>query len=219
MKRIGRYRRWLLTVALVVGAAVGLASLPRTQSYAGTSELTSAQIADGVLFNEGPAAKYLTAVTRDPIHWTAELRNVQSSVKNAVESDRSGYFTSQFVPQMESGDPLAVRSAIRRLGETVRKVLDTRYGKNVVDNALQAVGISIIPTGSGTVGGTDNDVAEAVEVAVTLAVAFNTAILVSAVLLIAIIFVPPPGDTTSKAQLAEEMLVNKIATGLRAAHQ
>jgi SdpC family antimicrobial peptide len=221
MERIGKYPRWLVILALAVAAAVGLTSLRSTPSYAGAPQLTPAQIADGVLFNEGPAAQYLTSVTRDQIPWTTQLRDVQSDIKAALESDASGYFRSQFVQQMQSGDPMAIRSALQRLGETTRQVLETRYGTDSVDKTLQAVCNSLISVGTngcggGGGGGTYVDVAEAVEVAVSGVAAFQVVIIVAVI--VVIFLFAPPGDSANKANLAGEKLVYEIATGLRAAH-
>jgi SdpC family antimicrobial peptide len=200
-------------VVLTVAAAVGLASLRSIPSYAAAPPLTSTQIADAVLFNEGPAARYLTSVDRSPITWTAKLREMQAGVKRALDTDQSGYFRVQFVQQMQSGDPAAVRSALTRLGQTTLNYLETRYGKGEVDTAVRSLGIS---------WQTDAASSSSVEIAsnvaaVTDVVSVLEVYAIAVAVLIAIIVLAIPGDST-KAQLAEETFVNKVAAGLRAAH-
>src|SRR5688572_2783272 len=121
--------RSLLVVVLAAAVMLGL-TLGRGTAFASTTpRLSSAEIVDGLLFNEGPAAPYLSSIDRDEIRWTSELRGVQAGIRSAVTTDPTGYYTSAFPQEMQSGDPRAVQKALARLGETVYTYLAQHYGQ------------------------------------------------------------------------------------------
>src|SRR5688572_14873402 len=72
-----RWRRMAL-VALAVTVGVTFAGWRAgTASAEPAPRLTAVEIADGVLFNDGPAAKYLTELDRPETQWTDEMRQIQ----------------------------------------------------------------------------------------------------------------------------------------------
>jgi hypothetical protein len=198
----------LLVVVLAVAVGLGLV-FARGSAFATTTtpSLTSAEIADAVLFNDGPAARYLAAIDREPVRWTDELRSVQAGVRSALAADPTGYYTSAFAVAMQSGDPRAVRAALERLGETVHTYLKQRYGQEKLDDALRVIGADGFmkpPTLEVEI--------DVVHVAVTASVAILAVAVTIIILLVVII---PFRDGSDEGLLEAEKMTNDIAAGLR----
>ena len=71
--------------------------------------MTATEIADGVLFNDGRAANYLTALRRGPMTWTDEARETQSRINRSIMADPR--WANGFTMRMQSGDPRQVAQA------------------------------------------------------------------------------------------------------------
>ena len=202
-------RRWrsLLVIVLAVVAMLGL-TLGRGAAFAATTpRLTSAEIVDGLLFDEGRAARYLSSIDRDGIQWTEELRSVQVGIRPVLAADPTGYYGSAFAQAMQSGDPRAVEKALGRLGETVYTYLAQRYGQGQLDDALRAIGAGpslrppVIETELVTVN-----------VAATVSVVAVAVVLIT--LIVIVVVIPLQGGSTEDRLDAEKM-INDIAVGLR----
>ncbi|GIG62092.1 hypothetical protein Lfu02_64640 [Longispora fulva] len=129
-----KLRTW---VAVGLTAAVGLtlaAAQAGTASAAPSTRWTAAQIADGLLFNDGPAARALAGLHRAPTAWTAELRDARVRIDRAVSADPA--WSATFVREMRSGDPRQVAQGLADLGDVARQVLDARSGSAGVSAAV-----------------------------------------------------------------------------------
>lgn len=132
--------RWRSWTALALSVAVGFALAGWHGGSASAMEvpqLKAGDIADAVLFNDGPAAQYLTALRRPNFRWSEELRAIQRSVRSAVEADSK--FAATFAARMQSGDPRQCQSAMSDLGLLARRVLYARYGDQRVDQLARLV--------------------------------------------------------------------------------
>jgi hypothetical protein len=161
--------------------------------------LSSVDIADAVLFDDGPAVAYLSSVERSTIHWTAELRSVQTGVRDTLWTDPSGYYRADFATAMQSGDPRLVQQALQHLGTSLRGYLETRYGPAGVDNALRVMGDSY---GNQAKPGRDLD---------------SPVLVIVVVLLVVVVFAAPTPELSEAQTLASEKFVNQVATALRVA--
>jgi hypothetical protein len=135
MKRVTK--TWRSVAVLAAVAATGSAFALGGQASAAPATLSATAIADGVLFNNGPAAALLKSVDRTPVQMTDELRAVEAEVNKAISADKTGYYTSQFSQQMQSGNPRSVRNALSHLGDTTRAVLNQHYGTAKIDAAVK----------------------------------------------------------------------------------
>jgi hypothetical protein len=198
-------RRWrpLVVAALAVATGVALVAARGTASAAVTPRLTSVEIADAVLFDTGPAAKYVASVQRGQVRWTAELRGIRAGVDAALTADPTGYYASEFATAMQSGDPRAVQQALGRLGKTVRGYLERRYGPSQLDDALRVMGTA--PSAAREPRDLDSPVITTdVAVAVVIVAAFLIVVVFGAV-----------DDATPSDRLAGEKLANDLAVSLR----
>ena len=221
-KLISRARPVLLVV-LAVAVAVTFATWRANRAHAEgeAPRFTATEISDGVLFNDGPAAGYLAELNRGPTQWTADLRGVQRAVNEAIEADPA--WANHFAEQMQSGDPNLVNEGFTSLGETVRRVLDDRYGPDEVDRAIVEIDrqwvderlIRIAVLHNEFAFDSGHEVWYALDVFVAAEVAV-VAIVAAALALVVVKPVEPDLVFSAKAQLAYEILIAKIAVGLRA---
>ena len=222
-KLIARARP-LLLVVLALAVAVAFATWRANQAHAegGAPRFTPTEISDGVLFNEGPVADRLLDLNRGPHPWpwTEDLRAVQRQINDGLLADPA--LADRFAEQMQSGDPIQVDEAFTSLAGIVRRVLDDRYGPDAVDRAIfdldrkfvdeKLIRIALLhnefafDTGHETWYALDAYVAAEAVVVALVAVALAA---------LAVKMVVIPGDFSAKAQLAHEILIQKIAGGLR----
>lgn len=206
--------RWRPAIMAVLAIAVGVTfvvSRAETADAAAT-RFTAIEIADGVLFNDGVAARHLTELRREPTKWNTELRDAQRRVHRSIAADQR--WAKVFAQRMQSGDPSQVARAMSELGVIGRQVLDDLYGPVVVDEAIvdfdrkweeeQLVKASVRHSAFSLDSGLD--VWFAVETVAVVAVAL--------VLVIALIDFSPK-DFSERADLAHEVLVNEVAIGLQ----
>jgi hypothetical protein len=203
MRRLTKRARGLLIGGLALAAGIAL-SLPSMNASAETRQsLTAAQITDGVLFNDGPAAVYLSNIPRGTIRWTPELRSVQAGIQAAVAADSTSYFTSDFARDMQSGDPQRVQSGLLRLEGVTHTYLEGRYGKDEVEAAARKLGARL------------NGGAQPLEPKQDL----DEPVLVIAIVVIIFVWIPPvvAPDKPDDAALTREKFINDIALDLRLA--
>ena len=131
MSRLSRLTGWwrqalLLTVVAALAVAF-VAAQPRTARANGTPRFKATEIADAVLFNEGPAAGYLSMLRRGPMAWNDTSRELRRRVNEAIEADQQ--WAGRFAGGMQSGDPKAVTNAVIDLATLLRQILNSWYGQ------------------------------------------------------------------------------------------
>lgn len=220
MARFGKFRRSLipLALALTIGAGITVWQAGSSQA-ADVPRLKPGEIVDAVLFNDGPAAKYLTGLRRGPTQWTDELRKLQWKIKVGVEKDP--VFAATFVAQMQSGNPLYTARAMSSLGAITRRELNELYGYRAIDEAVakidQAFGeqrLAVVQDQAAVQNNefsydNGNDVWFAVDAVVAV-----SAVAVVAVLLVASAIDFTPREYSDRTMLAHEVFINHLATDL-----
>jgi hypothetical protein len=94
---------------------------------------TASEIVDAVVFNTGPAARYLT-FPRPAMEWTESIHELRQGVQLAVHADNE--LDATLADQMQSGDPRRVDEGLARIADKVRTVLDAMFGTEDVDAAM-----------------------------------------------------------------------------------
>jgi hypothetical protein len=224
-KLIARARPVLLAV-LAIAVAVAFATWRSNSAHAeeGAPRLAPTDISDAVLFNDGPAAGFLVDLNRGPTPWTGEMREVQREINDSIMADPA--MAQGFAEQMQSGDPRQVEEAFNSLAITVRRVLDRRYGPDTVDKAMvdldrqfiddKLIRIAVLHNEFAFDNGHDVWFAlDAVVAAEVVAVAV-AAVALAAVWVVTIKF---DDEFSERAKLAHEILIVKIAGGLRVRFQ
>jgi hypothetical protein len=128
---IRRTRGLALLVAVVLAAGGAYLWQGRADAAQRTPVFSPVQLSDAVLFNEGPAAPYLESLGRGRIPWTDTLREGQKAVNESIAKNQG------FAADLQSGDPVRVRTALRDLSAAARDALNRRWGSAVVDEAVK----------------------------------------------------------------------------------
>ncbi|WP_089255183.1 hypothetical protein [Asanoa hainanensis] len=176
--------------------------------------LTAAQLADGILFRDGVAARLLlgkeTGATLTPAQ-----RGLERAVDAAVARD--GAWEASFATRVQSGDRVKVEQALRDLGVLYRGVLDAQVGAKAVDRALdstvRALGESVTAADPYTANYQININYEINYVAVDLAIEIAALIVVIIAAFLSPQQVTGPG-TGAGARLSIEAFVDRVATNL-----
>jgi hypothetical protein len=207
-------RGWLIliAVAVAVAAVIGI-NRAAPAAAAEAPPMTAVEIADGVLFNTGPAAEYLTSLNRGETQWSEDLWETQERVHHAIEGDR--LFASSFQERMQSGDPRQVDAAMFDLGELLRDVLYEQYTARMVDEALAQVELDWVEEEIIRGAIVDAEFASYEGMNVWLETAVAAVAVVVAVVAVAAFWVLKeiPSEHTD---LAQEVILNDIAAGLEA---
>jgi hypothetical protein len=122
-------------VVLVLAAGGAYLWQGRADAAERASKFGPVELSDAVLFNEGPAAPYLKSLGRGQIPWTETLREGQKAINESIARNQ-GWATT-FAANLQSGDPVRVRTALRDLSGVARDSLNQRWGATVVDEAVK----------------------------------------------------------------------------------
>lgn len=138
MSMTGIFRRTrglalLVTLALAAGGIYLWQG--RAEAAGKAPRFGAVQLSDAVLFNEGPAAPYLESLGRGQIPWTWTLRDGQKAINESISRDQQ--WGSVFAANLQSGDPVRVRTALRDLSGVARDALTRKWGAGVVDDAVK----------------------------------------------------------------------------------
>lgn len=128
--------RWQWAVALLVVVALGLAYAGQVQASAPAAAPTyrAVDLADAILFLDGPAAQHLTELERPKIEWTDEARRSREAISKKIESDEK--WGESFASRIQSGDPNQIAPALHDLGVVSRQAMDELWGRDTMDKAL-----------------------------------------------------------------------------------
>jgi hypothetical protein len=170
--------------------------------------MSAVELANGVLFGQGPAARYLTALNRPAAPVTGKLLGVERSVDHALRA--SPPLAAAFARNIQSGNRIQVRAALTALGTLAQTAYVHQYGAAVtrqmmtqeqtaIENAVPKTPGNGISADSGTVS------------TEFFAVAFYVAAIVAAVVVFFGVFTAMHGPS---GKLAEEQIVNLVAVGL-----
>ena len=90
-------------------------------------------LADAVLFNEGPAARYLAGFPRPTNEWTDPARRHRTAVDAAIAADSR--WAASFAYRLQSGDVATVDAALLDLAKLARMQADRLFGPDEVARA------------------------------------------------------------------------------------
>jgi SdpC family antimicrobial peptide len=220
-------RNWLV---LFGGVLVAISSLVYSQAAGaapavGTARaFTAQQLADAVMFAQGPAASRLVGTSRPALTMTAEAKSVRAKVDKAIAQDPA--FAESFRLRLQSGDRIKVSAALSDLGKLVRSVLDQVYGSAGVNRQVEQAKAALqrmpssksssLSPNSGTV-----NVNQTINVNYYYAAAGAYA---AVLVIILLVLVCPPcaapsgsPDGSGKSQLAVDEFVNTVADGFKVA--
>jgi hypothetical protein len=208
-----RIPRPLLVVTVAAGAAVAVvvASLPASSAPTLAPRMTATELANGLLFNQGKAALYLTELARPMIRMTGGLRILQRSVDRRLEEHPT--LAATFARDVQSGNRPKVGVGLAILARFTHQALTSEFGRvatrRIVAQAAALFGSPVVMAPND--GGSANANANAhtvIHIVLLLAVFFVAlaAGLVSAL-----------GVRSSPDRLVDERLINLVAIGLQAA--
>jgi hypothetical protein len=217
-----RARHLGVFVFVVLATAVAVAlytSKAHATEVTKTPRMSGAQLADAILFHDGPAAKYLTR-TGQVGRPDVRTQEVEQQVNSMFQTDQS--FSSRFAADIQGGDRQKVRNALNDLGQRVRSILDKVYGAKVVDGATVKAAAALntstkdspVSSPNDTYLATQNVAQIDIDIEVAAALALDLALVL--VVLVAITLIAAPTMVNSHASLAVDQYVNSVAADLAA---
>jgi hypothetical protein len=127
------HKALLVTVAAAV-AALGIASRSHAATN-GAPVFAGVDLADAVLFNEGPAAPYLAGFPRSTNVWTDSARRHRAGVDAAITADP--HWAASFAYRLQGGDLGSVDAALLDLAKLARTEADRLFGPAEVNRAVE----------------------------------------------------------------------------------
>lgn len=139
----GRLR---LAVVLLTITSLGLGYATQVQANVDgeAPRFNAVDLADAVLYGEGPAASYIAGWERKPTEWTDSAVKTREAVQEAIVGDEK--WSDSFAVRLQSGDAQLVDSALQDLATFTRVVADKLWGADAIDRAAEAAGAA----GNGT---------------------------------------------------------------------
>lgn len=136
---------WVVALVAIVAVGLGYAGQVQADAPAEAPTYQAAELADAILFAEGPAARHLTGLERPKIEWTEEAKRSKDAINEAIAKDEK--WGESFASRIQSGDPNAIAPALHDLGVKSRLALDDLWGRDTMDKAMEvAVGGSSAST-------------------------------------------------------------------------
>ena len=225
-----RHRRLRVAVAAAAATALAVAAFTSNGAQAGTQRpaprLSAAQIADGVLFGNGPAARYLTGAELPRPQMNAAERALELRMNSMLVED-SGY-SRAFATTMQSGNRVRISEALADLGARVLRLMKLQLGAaafaSQVTKAQTALGHMPLRDAMTHAAAMTTDQKSVVTDNVNINenenvndfVNYDEAYVVVLVLLaLFVVVISAPAAGTDS--LTDQMLVNTIASDLKAA--
>jgi hypothetical protein len=130
-----------IVIVLVVagGAAIGgiaaswsASSVPSASALA--PRMTAAELANGLLFNQGKAAHYLVALGRPTIRMTNDVVALERSVDHALETQTA--LASRFAGDVQSGSRVKVQAGLVTLAGFTYRASTHVFGRSVTHKVV-----------------------------------------------------------------------------------
>ena len=209
-----RTRRSLLVLTFAAGAAIAVAAsqLPATSAPTLAPRMTATEIARGLLFDQGNAAHYLTALNRPEVRMTQALWILQRSVDRKLEEHPR--LAATFARDVQSGNRVKVAVGLAILGRFTHQALTSEYGRATTRRiqaqaaVLLASPAAMAPNGSAGWSNFFHFVQGAAYIG--LGVVAVAALIFALAVLIAT-------ERSSPDRLAAERVINLVAIGLQTA--
>jgi hypothetical protein len=213
-----------VVVPLVAGAtAILVATSASASPVAPAPRMSPATLANGILFDQGPAAGYLSTFFHSTLHGAAEVR-----LEQAVDTDLAGAgpAANAFAEEVQSGNRIEVEQALNWVAEQLYNTMTRLYGAAVAGQLI-AQADSLLTNTPEKASGDNPDAIRStlnvvykvgqVVVAAQAAAAVETAIASVVVVLTVAVFFFAPDSPNAQAQLSAQEFVNAIAVHLKAA--
>jgi hypothetical protein len=137
-------KRWRWAVGLAVASAIGItyaaqvATAGPGQVEGGAPRFSAVELTDAILYQQGPAAKYLSELERPELKWDDELKRSREVINEAIARDQD--WGQSYAARMQSGEPLEIASALDDLASFSRVAMNGWLGQENVDRAIDAAG-------------------------------------------------------------------------------
>ena len=121
---------------VAAGTAIGVvvASLPALSAPALAPRMTVTELANGLLFNQGRAARYLVVLNRPAVQMTRETVAVEHSVDHALATHRAQ--AHRFASDVQSGNRIKVKAGLAILTKFGYHASDIVLGRSVTQKAV-----------------------------------------------------------------------------------
>ena len=186
----------------VAAAAVASPAPPRAP------RMSAVTLANGVLFNQGPAVHYLTALGRPKAPVRGKLLAVERSVDQALRDHPT--LASAFARNIQSGNRIQVRAALESLGSLARAAYQNQYGAAATERVVAQAKATLAHPATPLAGSSSGSGTASTEL---VAVFFYVVAVVAAVVVLLAFWAPTRGQP---GNLAAERIVSQIAVGLHA---
>jgi hypothetical protein len=219
------FRLWkpIAASAIAAGTALAVAASASAAPVPPAPRMSAVTLADGVLFGQGPAARYLTSFSGGRVAHRAPMRLVEA-VDHAINSRPA--LAAQLSSELQSGNRIEVSHGLTSLARlmyaTLRQLYGTGQARNLIDQVRSAAANVPDKTGNDGVDAVRTNVNFVFTVGqgatVLQVAAFLETVVISAVFVVslAVIFAAPAGPSAG-AQLRAQQFVNTIAMHLKAA--
>ena len=217
--------RKALLVPLVAGAtAIIVATSASASPVPLAPRMSAATLANGILFDQGPAAGYMSGFFTHGTPRGASATRLEVAVDAALAS--AGPAATTFASQIQSGNRLEVQQALYWLGQLLNTTMNKLYGPEVTSRLVSEAESQLTNTPS-KVGGdapgallnTLNVVYKVGQIVVVVqgAAVVETAVANAIIVLTLAVFFFSPVATSPQTQLSAQEFVNTIAVHLKAA--
>lgn len=212
-------------VPLIAGAtAIIVATSAAASPLPPSPRMSPATLANGILFDQGPAAGYLSGFFPHGIARGASAMRLADAVDTAVTN--SGPAASTFARQIQSGNRLQIQQGLEWLGQVLYRTMNRLYGPDVTSELISQAESLLTNTPSKAGGDAPDAVKQTLNVVYKVgqivlyaqgAVAVETAIANAVIVLTLAVFFFSPIASSPQSQLSAQEFVNTIAVHLKAA--
>lgn len=204
-------------IAVAATAVIGSTAASAAPKETPLKALTPVELADGILFGDGPAASRLAGLGDRPAQHTQKTKRFEREFNKRFMAQPTVDQTL-FKTRVESGDALKVESALKTITPMVADAARTVFGASTIANG-EAATQSFYQTAKSPLGATSPDgtyvYVESVDwVSVDFAIGAQVGVVVEGLV---VAFVAVPAVAASNAEsVAIQSTVATIATGLDA---
>ena len=213
-------RKWKAVLPVAVVCTIVFACQDHARAATGgTAPVFSAtQLADGVLFDNGPAAPYLASLNRPVPPQSSALTTIENATNTAINANPQ--LAASLQAEFQSGDPNQVQDALAQLGNVSVPIFDGLYGSQTVSKMVALLVSQInqgdLAQGIGFGAELDNYAGDWVWTDNAVA-AYNFVFAANVAVVLVVVAWQPSGPADNTLSMVQQILVANIATNLQAA--
>jgi hypothetical protein len=132
--------KWKIVLSLAIICAIAFAYQNHAHAATGGGNapaFSATQLADGVLFDNGPAAAYLTTLNRPVPPSSSQTTAIENNINAAITANPT--LASSLQTEFQSGNPNEVQTALSQLGSLSLPILDEMFGSSEVTQAASTL--------------------------------------------------------------------------------